>query len=160
MLAQFDGVPPAPGVSASDSAAEQRARVDSLFALGLRSLQRSKELLQQISTDQSRSAADEAAGYATPTSFGSGIPARFIPRLSCAIPSASIKSLLRVCVTNSLLAISYKKSVAAASAVGAALQLEMKWERYGGNQYTPLHADRKVPFPVLSLRMRPKANNA
>lgn len=145
--------------------AEQRARVDSLFALGLRSLQRAKELLQAISVDQAKSNTEEAAAAAaaaaaSSSSSPSAVASRFFPRLSCAIPAASLKSLLRVCVSNSLLALSYKKSVAAASAAGAALQLEVRWESYGGNAYTPLHADRKVPFPVLSLRMRSRSNQA
>ena len=130
-MSQFDAPP------ASAATPEGQAKhAEAIIVMAARSLAFAKEILSGANQHLTTQAA------AASSSAGPPIGAIYVDQ---------VKSLLRVTVTNSLMALTYKKTLSQAEAAGKRLRLALRWEAHGGTAYTPLHSARMVPLPILQL---------
>ena len=116
--------------------------LQTVLSMASRSFSFAKEVLSRAAAEIKASmaaAATNAAGNALASPL--------------AVHSDVVKSLLHVLVSNSLLPFTYKKTLAAAAAQGATVRLAYRWESWQGAafHYTPIHAAKLVPFPILHL---------
>jgi hypothetical protein len=144
----------APSSAAAGAGSEQH--VASIMTMASNSLFFAKQELSRASSEIKTAAAIAAAIAAqqAPQDDGSSnntaAPSSSVSPLS--VHADFVRSLLHVCVSNTMLPLTYKKSVAAASAANKKLKLTLRWEPQAGTAYTPLHSARLVPFPILQLQ--------
>jgi len=135
----------------SPSAAQgSEEHIQAVFGMAGKSLQFAKEQLSRASTEI-KAAGALAAATAAISAGGNGDPAPSATMSPLSVHGDFVRALLQVTVSNALLPLTYKKSVAAAAANGKRLKLALRWEPQAGTAYTPLHSARLVPFPILQL---------